>query len=290
MPTRCYLDGNCAIGLLLSILVASSSAAPVSPFVAVAGGVYDGRGNPLGPELLQSNATGPLNTSVGTAPAASGLFRSAFGSNGYDIQVTGGLNRAIYGGSIWTDGVTVTGGVGTANLTLSTRIQGSVSGQVEMGYALFVSSRPFDFATILAAIGASNSFSGLQLPNASRALSSGIANRCNLTDPIGDCGSVPFQDFQGLFDVSLSTDVTQTYGETFYLASVFEGGIDTLGGTSSFFNSADFSISASPGTAVRSLSGTSYTSAVPEPPSVALTLSACLFILISQQAARRRRA
>lgn len=274
-----------ALCALAALWPARGGATPTSPFVAALGGLYDGPGNPIGPELFLSDPAGPLLASVGNPGTAAGQFRAAFGSNGFDIQVVGGLNRAVYGGSMWSDGVTVNGSAGQSLLSVSTRVRGDVLGQVEMSYALFVSSRPFDLQVIIDAVSASSTFSGLSIPHASRAMFTGVANRCGLPGAIGDCGTVPFQNFQGHLDTTLHADVPFVYGQTLYFASLFEGGVDVLGGSARFFNSADFGITVRPGMSVQSLSGTSYVIAVPEPSAALMLLGG----LAGLAALRRRR-
>lgn len=270
------------LALAASLMASEAGAAPASPFVAVGGGVFDGPGNEVVAEQLLSAATGPLLFTTGTAPSAFGEFRAAYGSNGLAIQVTGGINRAVYGGSIWTDGLTVFGGTGAGSLPFSTHLQGSVSGQAELGYALYVSSQPFDLQVIDAAVEATGGFAGLQLPNATRVLYSGVANRCGLSNPIGDCGSVPFQNFQGALDVMLNANVPFVYGQAFYVASLLAGGVDILGGSESFLNSADFSLVAPAGASLQALSGTSYAAvtAVPEPATVWLWAAGLLGLVL----------
>lgn len=280
---NCLLGTVLAVATLAGLLPADAVAAPTTPFVASIGGLYNGSGDNVEPEQQQSSATGPALVTVGSLPSASGQFRSAFGSNGFDIQVTGGIDRAVYGGSIWTDGVTVSGNSGPGLATFDTRIQGSVLGQAEMGYALFVSSQPFDLQAMLTTISANNGFASLQFANATRVMFTGVANLCGSQNSIGDCGSVPFQNLQGALDTTLSAVVPFVYGQTFYVASVFEGGVDVLGGTNSFLNSADFSVTVPAGNSVQALSGTSYVAAIPEPPVAMLLASGVLLVAMRRR-------
>jgi hypothetical protein len=275
---------NCLLGAvftwvtLAGLLPEDAVAAPTSPFVFATSGVYDAEGNYVVPELRQSSLTGPLTVTAGSLPDAYGQFRSAFGSNGFDIQVTGGIDRAVYGGSIWTDGVTVLGGSGANVATFDTRIQGSITGQAEMNYALFVSSQPFDAAVMLANISASDAFSFIAFPNATRVMLTGVATNCGSLHPLGDCGRVSYENYQGALDTTLSANVPFVYGQTFYVASVFEGGVEALGGSNSFLNSADFRVTVPVGNTVQALSGTSYVAAIPEPPIAMLFATGGLFI------------
>jgi hypothetical protein len=256
-----------ALGVVGAAMMLSSSAAaaPTSPFVAAGGGVFDGPGNEIVPEVLQSSATGPVVVETGSLPAAYGKFRGAYGSNGIDIQVTGGIDREVDGGTIWTDGFTIIGGSASAQLQLSARVQGSVIGHAEVDYALYVSSQPFDLQVIMDTVSATHGFWDLQLPGAVRVLYTAVANGCGQPKPMGDCGHVPFENFQGPFDQTLYTSVPFTFGQPIYVASVFAGGVGVFGGQASFFNSADFGLTAPAGASVSALSGTIYTAAVPEP-------------------------
>jgi len=258
------------VPLVPLVLPTAAQAAPTTPFVATQGGVFDGPGNPVIPEVLLSSGSGPLLLNVGSLPDASGSFRADFGSNGFDIQTTGGIDREVDGGSVWTDGFTVTGGAGGGFLSFSSRIQGSVAGDAEMGYALFVSTQPFDLQTIIDTVSVSNGFWSVQLPASTRVLFTGVANRCGLPGASRDCGHVPFDNFQGPLDLTLTTNVPFTGGQTVYVASLFAGGVGVYGGHESFLNSADFGISAPAGTSLTALSGSAYAAAVPEPPPVLL--------------------
>jgi hypothetical protein len=254
--------GLCAVLATLPLL---APAAPQSPFVAAGGGVWDHPGNPIIPEVFESSTSGPLVVQTGSLPIAYGRFRAAFGSNGHEIQVAGGQGQSPAGGSIWSDGFVVTGGTGSALVTLSTRIAGAISGKADMGYALFTSAQPFDFQTILDTVDTSSGFWDLQFPNAVRRLFTGIVNGCGVPFPPDDCGHLPYENYQGPFDLTLTASVPITYGQTFYVASLFSGEVDVVGGSETFYNSADFGISAPPGATLASLSGTRYVTAVPEP-------------------------
>ena len=243
-------------------------AAPNSPFIAALGGVYDGPGNAVGPEVFQSSTSGTLQPEVGALPTTYGKFRSAFGSSGFTIQVTGGLNREVDGGSIWSDGFAISGGTGNGVLQLSTHIEGSMSGNGDMFYALFVSAQPFDLQSVIETTSANHQgFWALQLPNATRVLFTGVANGCGASPATRECGHVPFQDYEGSLNLLLTTSTPFTFGQTLYAISVFGGGVHISGGNRNFLNSADFGITAPTGTTMQSISGVQYASAVPEPAS-----------------------
>lgn len=265
---------------LVFLLAAPVHAEPQSPFVAALGGVWTGSGSPVIPEVVSSSATGPVLVERGALPDVYGKFRAAFGSNGFDVQVTGGLDRDVAGGSIWTDGFVVTGGSGSGTLNLSTRIAGSVSGQAEMNYALFVSNQRFDLPTILDGVDASVGFWALQLPDAVRVLHSGVANRCGMSHASSECGHVPFENHQGPLEVTLTGSAPFTFGQTLYVASLFGGEVGAFGGTANFFNSATFGITAPAGATLASISGSQYVAAVPEPGAWVLFLAgACLLVV-----------
>ena len=209
-PIHCFGAELCALLLVLS---PPTAAAPQSPFVAADGGVFDGPGNPIIPEVLTSSAIGPVIVETGSLTTAYGKFRSAFGSNGFDIQVTGGLDREVDGGSIWSDGFLVTGGTGSGTLNLSAHIVGSVTAQAEMGYALFMSPDPFDLQTIVDAAGSSAGFWQVQLPNSVRVLFSGIASRCGMSHASKDCGHVPLRELPGASGLT-SDDKRSVYFRT----------------------------------------------------------------------------
>jgi hypothetical protein len=249
----------------LLVLAPLAAAAPVSPFVAALAGVYDGPGNAIGPELFQTDASGPVLVQVGASPPAYGRFRSAFGANGFDIQVTGGLDREVDGGAMWSDGFLVTGGVGSGVLNLSTRITGSVSGQAEMFHGVFVSPAPFDLATVLAAVRSAPGFWAVQLPNSVRVHFTGVANRCGLSNASNECGHVPLQNYAGPVDLTLTASVAFTYGQPLYVLAGFGGGVGVFGGSQSFLNSADFGISAPTGSTLASISGNTYAPAIAAP-------------------------
>lgn len=127
-----------------------------------------------------------------------------------------------------------------------------------------VSPQPFDLDTIITSKEPVD-FWELELPNSDRKFFTGVANRCGQSDAIGDCGHVPLDDYQGPLNLTLTTSVPFTNGQTIYVASIFAGGVGIFGGSESFFNSADFGITAPAGTTLQALSGSVYAVAVPEP-------------------------
>ncbi len=273
--------------LLLALPAAATVTAPQSPFIASGVGVWTAVGTPIIAEQFPSATSGQVVAEVGAAPIAYGKFRSTFGSVGFQAQTTGGLDREVDGGTLWSDGVTITGGSGTGTVSLGTHIAGTVSGRGEMFYGLFVSDSPFDMATVMSTVGAADGFWQVQLPGASRVLYTGIANGCGQAHPMGDCGHVPFENFQGSFAVTLGANVTFTYGQPFYVLAAFGGGMGVEGGNEDFYNSANFTLDAPAGALVASLSGTQYIAAVPEPAAAYLLLAG---LGLLGAVARRRRA
>lgn len=273
------------VGAVMALLP-TAAVALQSPFVAATGGVWDGPGNPIVPEQIVSDATGPVLVETGSGPTVAGRFRAAMGSNGFAINVQGGINREIDGGSIWSDGFTVGGGSGSGVLTLSSHIVGTVSGHAEMFYALYVSEQPFDLQTVFDTITATDGFWQLQLPGAQRLAYTAVANGCGQPKAMGDCGHVPLENYQGPLDLVTTVRLPFSYGRSFYVASGFGGGVGIFGGSADFFGSADFGITVPAGATLSSLSGQAYAAAVPEPATWAL-LAAGLGAL---QAGGRRRA
>lgn len=284
--SRVLLAGTALVFCLVATIASSTAfAAPYSPFVGAAGGVWDPQGNNIIPEVWQSSTTGPVRAETGSLPAAYGDFRSQFGSNRFASQVTGGQDREVFGGSGWSDGFTMTGNEPGGVLTLSTHISGLVSGLGEMGYALFVSDQPYDLASVTSTINANHTgFWTLDFPNSVRVMFTGVSNGCGATNWSRECGHVPFESFQGTLDVTLSGNVPFAQGQTLYALSLFSGGVGHLGGIESFLNSADFGVSAPPGWTLQSLSGTAYAAAVPEPSSWLLLM---VGLIIASARARR---
>ena len=251
------------IAALLAIPLAALPA-PTSPFVAVTGGVWDRPGNPIVPEVVQTSATGPLTLTTGSLPVAFGRYEGSFGANKHFVSVRGGDDREVAGGSVWSDGFTVVGGSGSGVAHMSTRITGTVAGRADMGFALYTSDRPFDWQVIIDTVRPVD-FWNLQLPNATRRMFTGIVNGCGGPFPADGCGHFPYENFQGTFAQTLVANVPFTYGQPFYVASLFTGDAAVSGGVADFSNSANFGIGAPTQANIESLSGTTYAAAVPEP-------------------------
>lgn len=276
----------CSIGVAANAAAATTGLS--SPFVFSTVGVWTGVGNTVIPEAWQADAIGPVVVEAGSQPTAYGRFRAALGSNGFEAQGIGGIDREVDGGSVWSDGFTVTGGTGSGLLTMSTHLTGSISGLGQMGYALFVSSQPYDLNALLATVGANhNGFWALQLANSVRVMFTGVANGCGSGIWNPDCGHMPLQNYQGPMDVTLTAKVPFTYGQALYVATGFSGAVLTPGGSASFLHSADFAISAPAGATMAALSGSVYAAAVPEA-SIGSMLS--LGIVVIAVARRRRMA
>lgn len=277
---------NAALAMLIptfaSIGTSGVLAQPVSPFVGSSAGVWEDRGIVVVvPETLQSSAVGPVITEANNQPMAYAQFRGGYGSNAFTIQVQSNVNREADGASFWTDGFTVTGGAGVGFLTLSTHITGTVSGLGEMNYGLFVSSQPFDLTTLLSTARSNHSgFWALSLPNSTRMMFSGVSNGCGVRNWSRECGHVPFENYQGALDLTLSATVPYTNGQPLYMLSLFAGGVGGSGGVESFLNSADFGVTPPLGATVQSLSTTVYAQAVPEPSPTFLILVGLLLGVI----------
>lgn len=281
-PTVLKATSALLIGICASVSPFGASAEPVSPFVAATAGIWEAGGSTLVvPEILQSSSIGPVVAEASNQPMANATFRGAFASNGFAIQVQSNVNREAYGASVWSDGFAVTGGAGAGFLTLSTRVSGFVSGLGEMGYALYVSSQPYDLTNLIGTANSNHSgFWALSLPNSTRVMFTGVSNGCGERNWSRQCGHVPFENYQGALDVTLSADVPYTNGQNLYVISVFGGGVGNSGGVESFLNSADFGISAPLGATLQSLSSTAYALAVPEPSSTLMLVAGLLIGLL----------
>ena len=236
-----------ALAALACLAPATASAFAIVPgtFVAALGGVYTRLGDAVGPELVLHSATTAQSGVVGSLPAAQGTLRAGFGSVGFAMQSSGGVDREVDGGAMWADGWLVTGGTGAGVLRLSNTIHGSISGQAEAVFALYASSLPFDFATVVGAVGAANNaFWQITIPNATRVQFTGVATGCGSPGAFHECGHVPFQNTTGAFSTTLTSTVSFQYGQPIYLVALFAGGVSVNGGTASFLNSADFALSA----------------------------------------------
>jgi hypothetical protein len=231
-----------------------------------------------------SSATDPVSLAAGTAPGALGSVRTEFGSNGFAVEALADPLGAG-AGSIWSDRFRITGGSGTGMLGLSVQIEGSIAGGADMFYDLFASAAAFDAQAIVAVYDTSDY--DRQLPGAVRLLHTAVANGCGGPSPSAACGHVPFQNFQGPFNLTLTGTVPFTYDAYFYLASVLGGDVsdDGAGGRASFLNSARFGISVLTGGQLEWLGGAGYAQAVPEPTTWLLLCAgiACLAV-----AGRRR--
>jgi len=175
---------------------------------------------------------------------------------------------------MWSDGFLVAGGSGSSLINVSAQIGGSVAGLADMSYTLFASSNPFDVQTILAAFEIDDQ--DPQIPGAVAVLHTEVFHGAQ----------------QGVVNVTLAGTIPFTYGQTFYLASVFGGDVGCVnlgcvgGGSEDFFNSSNFGITAPAGGTLTTLSATNYAAAVPEPSTWLLLCAG----LISVLAVPRRRA
>jgi hypothetical protein len=284
------LSGHLLAALLCALLLALASpgaAAQQSPFVLVNGGVFDGAGNEIGPEVTLVQATGPLLLEVGSLPNHHGRFRADYGSLGFEMQVTGGIDREVDGGGGWTDGFLVTGGTGSGTLAVSSQLHGAVAGNVDLFFMLFVSPQPFELATLNAAIEAADGAWQLQLPNATRVMFTGVANRCGLPAASNNCGHVPFENYDGPLDLVMNVGVPFTYGQRFYTLTILGGGVSVFGGSIDFFDSANFGITVPAGATLSTNSGTAYAAAVPEPATWLLMLAGALTLCLRRRGSRR---
>ena len=127
----------------------------------------------------------------------------------------------------------------------------------DMSYTLFASSNPFDAQTILDSLEIDDQ--NPQVPGASSVLHFEVFH----------AGSNP----SGPLNVTLDGSIPFTYGQPFYLASLFGG---DASGAEDFFNSADFGITAPAGATLITQSHTVYAAAVPEPGTLALLAVAAL--------------
>jgi len=261
-----------------AVLVASAAAAaPQSPFVAVVNGVWNGAGDPIIPEIVIVSPTAPVSAERGARPDAFGSVQALYGSTGFDMQVSGGIDREVDVGSLWTDGLTVQGGSGSATLQVSARIHGSVSGHGEMFYGFFISTLPFDLQAIITAVDAAPAFGAVVLPDATRMLFTGLANRCGQSQANSNCGFVPLPNYQGALDTTLGASLPFTYGQTLYVASIFGGGVGVFGGSETF--AADIAFGLPTGATLTAASGSTYP--VPEPASAVLLVLGLLLMPFS---------
>jgi len=275
------------VALAVTILAVPGFAEPatLSPFNYGLVDIFDVNGNDVVPRAEVSSPSAPVFVESGISPTAYGKARAAFGSNGFELQVSGPSSGAGTG-SIWSDGFAVTGGTGSSILSLSAKIDGSVAGDADMSYALFVSLNPFDVQTIVASYEAGPGGDwNPQVPNAVRLLYTAIENGCGGPNASAGCGQVPLENVQGPVNLTLAGSFSFTYGQTYYLASVFGGDVGVTGGSEHFFNSANFGITVPNGATLTGISGTQYAAAVPEPTTWMLLLAGLAGIV----AASRRR-
>jgi PEP-CTERM motif len=252
-----------------------AESAPLSPFNYGAVDIFDASGNDVIPSSEVSSASAPVFVESGTLPTAQGEARAGFGSNGFVLQASGPA-RGAAAASIWSDSFVVTGRTGSGVAALSAQIDGSLAGDADLSYALFVSPLPFDVQIIEAGYGTAPGFDfDPQVPNSERFLYTAIANGCGGQNGGGSagCGHVPLENVQGPVNLTLTGSFSFTYGQTYYFASVFEGDVSANGGSEQFFNSADFGITVPAGATLTAISGTQYAAAVPEPETWILLLA-----------------
>ena len=276
------IEGAAVLAASMLAISPPAGADPTSPFNYVVVDLFGTMGDA---RTATSSATDEVTIDAGTAPAGHGTARTDYGSNGFAVQAqANGLGAGA--GSIWSDRFRVEGGTGLGVLALSAQVVGSITGQADMSYALFVSLMPFDAQAILAVYDQIDF--NPQLPNANRLLYTAIAGGCGTPTASAACGQVPYENVQGPVNLTLAGSFAFPYNTDFYLASVFGGDVsdDGPGGSASFLNSATFGISLPPNAIRITASGTDYLQAVPEPQdwlllSVGLAFLACV--------ARRRR-
>ena len=275
-------------GALAAALLAAPALAHAAPPTPFTYGVVDIFDAVNGTRSETSSATDPVTLAAGTAPAASGSARTEFGSNGFAVEAPAGPLGAG-AGSIWSDRFRVTGGSGAGMLALSVQIEGSIAGGADMVYDLFASQSAFDAQAIVAVYDTSDY--DRQLPGAVRLLHTAVANGCGGPSASAACGHVPFENFQGTFNLTLTGTFPFDYNQDYYLASVLGGDVsdDGPGGRGSFLNSARFGISVLTGGQLETLAGPpgGYPAAVPEPTTWLLLCAGIAFLAV---AGRRRAA
>ena len=187
--------------------------------------------------------------------------------------------RSIGAASIWADGFVMNNGVGTGSASFSAQVHGSISGDMDISYALYISTKPFQLNTIIDDYenGHGRDFNP-QVRDSARHLYTAIENGCNRTSMSGGCTHVPFENFQDPVDIIVTHSFDFVYGGTYYLARVLSGDISRFGGSGDFYHSAVVGITAFLGESISTLSGVQYVSAVPEVASFKL-LAASLMIL-----------
>ncbi len=215
----------------------------------------------------------PSFAQVGTSPALYAKGRAQFGETGsYAIATGQRPNVGAYAETSWGDAFTIVGGVGSGQLEVSVRVEGSLVGTGRPGgpgpnsiYALFASDTPIAQAGVLGFLE-----DGTYSPPAGSRTVIGVHESFS--------GS---QVYTALIDF--------TYGQTFYLASYL--GAEVLGdGVADFYGSSHFGATAPGGASIQGLSGTTYllSSAVPEP-SMLMMLAAGGLLLSLRNSSHNRR-
>lgn len=188
---------------------------------------------------------------AGWAPGQYAQARASLGSNGF------AAGSGSTGTSIWSDGFNITGGVGSGQIDVSVAVHGTVVGnEADMMYTLFVSDHPFTAAGIVDAMNA----------NDQRPVVAGATELLHT------------EVFNGVWQNSvLTSKLSFTYGQTFYVASVLTGDVAAACvagpfncGSEDFYHSATFGVTAPGGAVIEAVSGATYMPAVPEPGSMAL--------------------
>lgn len=256
----------CALAATSAVATVDCQAAnlPSTPFAAATGGVWTGDGDDIDPEILLSSSGTVVTAETGSSPGPRGTYRARLGSAGFSSLIPNRVDREVAGATVWSDGLTVTGGAGQGTLRLSSEVEGSMSGSSEMFHALYVSSKPFNIDTILSTARATKGSWQLELPDAVRVLFTGAVNGCGAPGAYRNCGHVPYENHQGALDLTLTAVVPFTFDVPVYVVSIFAGGT-IFEGSTNFLNSATFGVTAPPGSALATMSGTVYAAAVPEP-------------------------
>jgi hypothetical protein len=205
-----------------------------------------------------TSSTSTVLTEAGTPPSLYAKVRTGFGDHGSFAQATdqpAGFNAI--GTSIWSDGFTVQGSSGNAELAVSVQLSGTLSGNAGWFHSVFVSANPFSGNSLLDWLDNDDAY----------------APGGNLLAPPGSQAVLSF-DGEETVDAVFPGTLAFTFGETFYIASVFEAFVES-DGVADFFNSATFGITPPPGATLVTLSGVQYPDAititqVPEPATLAL--------------------
>ncbi len=257
--------------LVLAASVAAAWGAPTTPFTFVESGIYGPQGEQLGRVAFDQSQTHGVDVMIGTAPGAYARTRSEFGSNGIDYVLSARARRELAGGSGWSDGFTIFGFSGS--VPISTRLTGEIAGESDLVYALFVSALPFDVDALFAAVG-SDSFddSDPQLPNAQRLFFTGFVSGCGTSRASRGCGRLLIENYEGPVDLPMVGRIEFVEGQPVHVLSILIAEVDDQGGRLNFINSADFGISIPHTATYRTLSGSEYTAAIPEPATALILL------------------